>query len=260
MINLTVTELNNRTLDECYISIIVIPSKILYEKKEGLVNEVELYSFFGCNIEGKRRYITTVFKDNYIKTSDWYDFLLSLKNKGISNIFFAIISNNIELSKALKLVFSEIQVFISCFDTINKLYKYYSYSYSNPIASNVYQVYIAKDISQYELLLKEFKEKYLNLTFISDLLQEDLNRARKYCEYDYELRKFIFSFYFYRDTLKSLRTISRSKHSFSSINEIIQELLPYIQRIESSMFCPKKQLNYIINLLYKSNKFEFRQK
>lgn len=254
MNNTTVKELNNRLLDNCLISIIVIPTKIYYKKNDGLVNETILYSLFGTNINGKRRYLTTVFKNKFIKTSDWYDLLLSLKDRGITHSFYAVIPNNDELSKALKLAFTEIQIFISCFDTINKLSKYYTYSYSNSLVDKINRIYLCKDINDYNLIIKEFKNEYCNLPFISDLLQEDLIRIKKYCEYDYELRKFIFSFFFYRDTSKALRIISRSKTSFSSIDEIIQELIPYIQKIEAYMFCPKNKLNYIISMLYKTKK------
>lgn len=254
MNNTTVQELNNRNLYKCFISIIVVPTKIYYKEKEDLINEVELYSFFGNNIEGKRQYLTTVLKDDFNKTSKWYDLLLSLKNRGISNVFYAVTTNNEELNKALKLAFNEIQIFISCFDTIYKLSKYYTTSYSNCLASKINRIYQAKDINDYELVVNEFKEEYLQFSFISDLLDEDLKRARKYCEYDYEFRRFIFSYFFYRDTSKALRIASRSKKHFTSIDEIIKELLPYIKKIETGMFCPKKKLKYIINILYETKK------
>ena len=91
MNNSSVNELNNRLLDNCLISINVIPIKIYFKEDDDFIVQKELYLFFSCNINGKRKYITSVFKDNFDKTSLWYDFLLSLKNKGIDVILFAII-------------------------------------------------------------------------------------------------------------------------------------------------------------------------
>ena len=45
----TVLELNNRTLDNCLFSLIIIPTKIYYKEGENLVNEKEIYLFFYCN-------------------------------------------------------------------------------------------------------------------------------------------------------------------------------------------------------------------
>ena len=46
MNNQTVLELNNRTLDNCLFSLIIIPTKIYYKEGENLVNEKEIYLFF----------------------------------------------------------------------------------------------------------------------------------------------------------------------------------------------------------------------
>ena len=59
--NNNVAELNNRKFDNCLISILVIPIKIYFKEAEDLVNEKELYLFFSCNIQGKRKYLTSIF-------------------------------------------------------------------------------------------------------------------------------------------------------------------------------------------------------
>lgn len=252
--NNNISELNNRKFDNCLISIIVIPIKIYFKESEDLVNEKELYLFFSCNIQGKRKYLTSVFKDNYTKTSDWYDFMQSFKSKGINVVIYALIPNNEYLSKALKLAFNDIFVFISYIETITKLSKYYTSSYTNSIFNEVRKIYLAKDINEYEVNLVSFKEEYLNFPFIIDLFESDLKRAKQYYGVSYELRRFIFSFYFSRDLYKRLIVISHSKTYFTSVDEFISLLIPDIQRFELRMFCPKNELNNIINILYNDKK------
>ena len=254
MNNNNVNELNNRKFDNCLISIIVIPIKIYFKESKDLVNEKELYIFFSCNIQGKRKYLTSVFKDDFAKTSDWYDFILSLKSKGINVLLYAVIPNNDYLSKALKLAFNDIAVFISYIETINKLSKYYTSSYTNSIFNKIRKIYLAKDINEYEFNLISFKEEYFNFPFIIDLFEGDLKRAREYYNTSFELRNFVFSLYFCRDLYKRLTVISHSKSYFSSINEFVSLFIPDIQRFESRMFCPKKTLNNIINILYNDKK------
>ena len=254
MNNNNVNELNNRRLDNCLISIIVFPIKIYFKELEDLVNEKELYLFFSCNIQGKRKYLTSIFKDDCPKTSDWYDFIQILKNRGINVLMYALIPNNDYLCKALKLAFNNVVVFISYIETITKLSKYYTSSYTNNIFNKVRKIYLAKDINEYALNLVSFEEEYFNFPFIIDIFENDLKRAKQYCNFPYELRRFIFSFYFSRELYKKLMTISHSKTHFTSSDEFVSLLLSDIQRIELIMFCPKNVLNNIINILYNDKK------
>ena len=254
MNNQTVLELNNRKLDSCLFSLIIIPTKIYYKEDENLVNEKEIYLFFYCNIQGKRKFLSCVFKDDYKKSSDWYNLLVTFKSRGIGVILYSVIPNNTILCKALKLAFPENDSFISCFESITKLSKYYTITYSNGLFEKVRHIYLSKDLNEYELALQEFKDEFLNYSFIYDLLEDDLKRAKKYYNVDYELRNFIFAFYFYRDHYKKISTISHSKPYFSSLDEFVELLIPDIQRIECRMFCPKKDLINIIDKLYNDKK------
>ena len=254
MNNNSVTELKNRDLDNCLISIYIITTKIYFKQNNDYIVEKELYSFFSCNISGKRKFIVSVFKDDFNKTSLWYDFILSLKNKGIKMILYAVIPNNEYLSKAFKLAFNNIIIFISYLEIVTKLSKYYTDSYSKSIFEKVKSIYIAKDITQYELCLAEFKDEYLNFSYIYDIIQDDLKRTKQYYNYSFELRNFIFSCYFCREVYKKLLVISHSQNYFSSIDEFISLFLPYIQRFESRMFCTKNDLNNFINILYSEKK------
>lgn len=250
MNNQTICELNNRNLDNCLFSIMVIPTKIYFKENDNFTSEKVLYLIFACNIRGVRKYISAVFSNDFENTSSWYDLILTLKSRGINSILYAIIPKNDKLSKALKLLFSGIEIFISCFDTINKLSKYYSCDYSYLLLDNVKKVYLSPTKEDYEIALNNFNEKYLDILFIRDLLDEDLKRAKKYYDTDFELRKFIFSFYFFREITKRITVISHSRPYFVSINEFIEILIPDIIRIESRMFCTKDQLKNIINKIY----------
>ena len=249
MNNSSILELNNRKLDNCLFSIIVIPVKAYFKTNHDYSKERELYLFFSCNIQGKRKYLTTVFSDNFSKTSDWYDFLLSLKNKGIAVTLYALIPNNEYLSRALKLAFNEITIFISFIETYTKLIKYHSSDYANSLLSKVKKLYLSETLEEFNIYFQTFEEEYLSIPFIHDLLENDLKQIKQYYNVELQLRKFIFSFYFCRDLFKRLLVISHID-DFSSIDEFITHLILDIQRIELKMFCSKKDLKYIINKLY----------
>lgn len=254
MNNSTIEELNNRLFDPCLFSILIVPTKIYYKVSDNFIQEREIYIFFSCNITAKRKYLTSVFADEFVKTSDWYNFLLNLKNRGISVVLYAVIQNNESLLKTFKLAFSEIYVFISCYEAVNKLSRYYSYSYSKSILGKVKKIFLSPSVEEYEVVLNDFTEKYTNFRFVYDILEEDLKRARIYYNIDFKIRNFIFSFYFVRDITKRISVISHSKPYFSSLDDFIIPLIPNIQTLETRMFCTKNELNNVINLIYDDKK------
>lgn len=254
MNNQTIEELNNRYLDPCLISIIVIPISIYHKESEYLITQKRVYVFFSCNIHGVRKYITSVFESNFPKTSDWYDFLLNIKQRGINVCLYAVIPNDNNLAKALQIAFPNVSVCISCFDPINKLSKYYTIGYTSNILKHIRAIFLSEDLNCYNLAINNFKEEYGNTLFISDILDSDLKRAKKYYDLPLEVRNFIFSFYFYRDISKNLYKIINSKDYFSSLDELISLFIPNIILLEKRMFCSKNQLINVINFLYSSNK------
>lgn len=254
MNNTSTEELNNRLFDPCVISLLVVPTKIFYKVSENFIVEKEVYTFFSCSINAKRKYLSSVLSDKYEKVSDWYDFFLSLKSRGINIILYAVIPDNEQLSKALKLTFNEVSIFISCIEAVNKLCKYYSYGYSKSIYRKVRKVFLSPTVEEYNLALTDFNNEYMQNKFICDILESDLKRAKSYYSVDFNIRSFVFSFYFVREVSKKLSIVTHSVNYFSTLDDLISPLIPFIQTIEKRMFCTKNQLIDVINIIYKEKK------
>lgn len=150
----------------------------------------------------------------------------------------------------MSLAFPEVQIFISCFEPINKIIKYFSYSLSSKIFSYIKNIYLSDDINGYNLALSNFYDQFENNNFIIDLLDNDLKSIKKYYDYNIILRKHIFSFYFNRDTIKKLNVLSHSKPFFTSSNDFIQIMLPLIKTNETKMYSSKSEWITLINFIY----------
>ena len=254
MNNSSISELNNRNLDLCYFSVYCIPVTIYFNYGNYYINQRELYIFFGCNLKGIRKYIISCFKDEFTKTSDWYNFFLSLKKRNITNIIFVSIPDNPFLKEALSLAFNGIEVFYSFYDIWNIFYKYYSGKTFRNFLTTIRELYLSTDVNLYHITYQNFLSDYKDSQFIIDMLDHHLKKIENYYYLDLELRKAIFAFYFNRELIKKLMVISHSKPYFSSIEEFTQELIPIIQVIESKMYCSKIRWVNIINLIYSSKR------
>lgn len=254
MNNQTLNEINKRDLDNCYFSISFSSSTIFFNDSKDYIYKRKVYTIIGCNVFGVRKYITSIFADQFEKTSNWYDFFLLLKKRGLTNIFFAVIPDNKYLKDAIKLAFPETYCFLSCFEIIDKIYKYFTQSYSSGFLEAIKDIFISEDINKFNLKVNDFYETYGTFPFIIDISKKYFDIAKSYFFLDFNLRKHIYSFYFNRDLCKKLTVFSHSKPYFFNINEFEQCLLPLIKTFETRMYTSKNEWNVIINLLYNYNK------
>lgn len=254
MNNQTIEQLNNRKFEECYFSIICIPVKIYFNEEENVISKKDLYLFFGCTLQGVRKFISATISDNFTKVSDWYNYLMKWKDKGLNTILFACIHDNKVLKDALSLAFKEIEIFYSCFNAINKIFKYYTDSYSSNVTLLIKNIFLANSPDEFNLALSDFNQQFNDNAFILDLLANDFNNAYKYSSFNSLLKKHIFAFYFYRDTLKKSTVISHSKPYFSSIDEFVTLLIPLIIASETRMYSSKSEWVQVLNIIYSTKK------
>lgn len=254
MNNQSINEVLNRDLDSCFFSIYFLSGKLFYDMGNDYIKERTFYNIFYCNIKGERRYINTIFEDEFTKGSDWYNLFSLWKKKGCEVILHAIIPENKKLKEALSLAFPEVKTFLSCYETLRKIRTYFSTNFSCKVLMQIKNIYLAKDINDFNFQKEEFLNDASDYPFISDLTECDFKYAKKYIEIPLELRRHIFSFYFMREQIKSINKYANSKPSFSTIKEFQELLIPIIQSIELRMYCPKKEWNTVLSIVYKEQK------
>lgn len=253
MYNLTINELHKRELDKCYFLIMCFKTKINI-MKEGEISKKDIYLFYGCNLRGVRKFIDLVIASDFNKPSDWYNYLLKFKNRGLETVLYANIPNNNLLKNALMLTFKNIKVFASCYEPIDIILKYYNAGYNSNIFNIIKNIYLSDDLDGYNNTISLFKEEFKSSPFIIDILEKDLNSVKNYYSFDIAFRKHIFCFYFYRETRKKLYTFSHYKYAFNNTDELLELLIPKIRIMEMKCYCPKKEWLNLINFIYKNNK------
>ena len=253
MNNKSLIELNKRDFDKCLFCLYCLPVDIFMSLDDGKVDSQTIYLFYGCNLLGKRKYLSSIIASNISSTSSWYDFFQTFKSRGLEQIIYAVLPNNKLLKDALKLSFLNVEPILSIFDTIMKISKYFSANYSSNLLTFIKNVYLGNDLADYELSLSTFKDTYSS-PFILDLVDNNLIKAKDIYYLPQHIRKNIFSYYFLRDNLKKLVVISHSKQHFSSLNDFIELCLPIFQNFETKMYCSKSDWLIVLDYLYDSKK------
>ena len=253
MNNQNLEQLNKRDFDECYFCLYCVSLDVFMSLEHGKVEKQNIYVFYGCNLLGKRMYLTSVVASNITTTSSWYDFFQTFKTRGVKEIFYATLPNNKYLKEALKLAFLNIETFLSIYDTIDKVSKYFSNKYDSDLLTYIKNIYLANDLNGYNLSIDEFKSNY-NYPFILELINDNLNKAKDIYYLPFNIRKCIFAYYFLRENLKDLIVISHKKPSFSSLDEFLELCLPVFQAIEVRIPCSKAEWLDILNVLYSLKK------
>lgn len=156
MNNQTLNEINKRDSDKCYFSLSFSYSTIYFNDGNDYIYQRKVYTLIGCNIFGVRKYITSIFEDDFEKASDWYNFFQTLNSRGLESVIFSVLPNVDFIRKAIKLSFPETTVFTSCFDIIDRLFKFFSQSYSCNIYESIKHIFLAKDVNEFNLKINEF--------------------------------------------------------------------------------------------------------
>lgn len=257
MNNQTIEQLNNRNLDNCYFCIYSIPIFIYLNTggdENNLVNPKNVIIFYGCNLQGKRRYITSVIADDLDKPSIWYDFFLSWKNRGLNTILFALLPLDNNIRQAIKIAFPGIEIFNSYCESIIKISKYLTLKYSSNTFDIVRKIYVSESLDDYNIAYADFLNIFNESPFLIDLLNDDFIKAKDNYRIDFSLRRHIFAFYFIRELSKKLVVASHSKPFFSSVDDFISTFIPTIQLTEKKNYCSKADWISLINFIYEDKK------
>ena len=253
MNNKSLDELKKRNLDNCYFSIYCVSQEVLMDLGNGKIDKEVIYLFYGCNLLGQRRYISSITASSVSLTSDWYDFFQSFKSRGLIEVVYAVFPDIKPMIDAIKLSFLNVDVFISIFDAINSIYKYFSHGYTNSLFPFIKNVFLANDLNDYKINRDKFNLSFSS-PFTLDLINPFFDKAKDYYFLPLNMRKAIFAFYFIRENIKKLSVISHSKHYFSSLDDFIVLCVPIFQIFEARTYCSKKTWVSILDFLYSAKK------
>lgn len=245
--------LRKRELEKSYFVIYCLNADLYMEGEYTKGKKKRLYVFFGCTLDGRKKYMSSVFASEVERTSEWYDFYQGLKKRGMEHVIFALVPNEKELRDALKLSFPKVEMFTSCFRTIGKLRKYNTYKTNEDIYREVKRLYLAKDLKEYELNYVDYKKKYGKYQFIMDMLDEEIKGLKINYKYSSSIRRIVYAFNYVIQMEKRFSILSNQK-IYKDKDEFLDDCSWFINCSESATHYHKEEWTEVINEIYEEKK------
>ena len=253
MIKRTGEELRKRNLEQCYFNVYCITTKLNMECNKGYSESKILYTFFGCTLDGRKKYISCVLETEVEKASDWYDFFQGLKKRGMKHSIYALLPRNKELRDAYKLAFKEVEIFTSCDNAIIKMQKYNSYRNREEIYKEAKRLFLARDLAEYELNYKDFIEKYSSYPFIMDVMKEEIKGLEENYKYTMNVRRIVYAFNYIIEMKKRFGRHSLDRE-YKNKDEFIDDCAYAIYMSEAALHYYKEDWALVINEIYEEKK------
>lgn len=250
MSSINLVDLQKRKLHDSYITWFVFTKKI----KVRITNYIEvktLYIIYAIDKLGDRQ-VLGIFFENDKDNRFWLEVFEDFKARGAQNVLFIVIPDNRNLERCVKIVYNGIKVVRTPNDVIESITKYFSDRPSRALKISCKNLFLAKDLPNFELELQFFKDKYINNKVILMLLERKEAEIKSFYKYPYDIRKLLYPYYAIREFQKFINKLNNLENSCSSMNEIIEFCLPYINHFETGRTHCKAEWLTLINLLYET--------
>lgn len=245
-------EFKKRKLEECY-TVIYVLTKPIKQKYEDTIGNGCLYILIGINLIGKRTVIG--FYLNMNDSRDWIRVFEDIKGRGCEDILYISFEADNKFKRALKLIYQDTILIPSIYQRIENINKYFSDSYSNPLPTQLKDLFLSKSNEEFNIKYQTILEKHQDNLLITTVIKKNLNNVIDLCNIDIKLRKILFNYYFIRDVYKRLNKIKNLNYN-ATIDDIINLLIEDVIYLEKYKSSTKEDIRHILNVL--NNLYEER--
>lgn len=250
MSNINLLDLQKRKLQTSYIVWFVF-AKDVKVRVSSCIEVKTLYTIYGIDQLGDRQ-VLGVFFDNNQDNRFWLEIFEDFKARNAQNVLFIVTPNNRNLERCVKIVYNGIKVVHSPNDVTESITKYFSDRPSRKLKISCKNLFLAKDLKDFELELQFFKDNYMNNKVILMLLERKELEIKDFYQYPYDIRKLLYPYYAIHEFKKFLNKLNTLENLCSNINEIIEFCLPYINHFETGRTHYKAEWLNLVSLLYET--------
>ena len=249
MEKINLNDLQKRKLKECYLSLIILTKEIYIRNNEACKEKKLLYIILGTDISGNRQLVASLFENTY-DNRFWLEFFENIKARGTKTILFVVTPKNKNLVRCLKIIYNKARIIDSPEDIVVNITQFFTEKSTRKFITNLKDLFFAKTIKEHEIEIQMFKEQFSENKVILMLFEKNENDIKKFYEYPYEIRKFLYPYYPIRDIKRELNKLNNIDKLCSNISEINTYFLDFINKYESRRSYYRAEWLELLNLFY----------
>lgn len=249
MEKINLSDLQKRKLKKCYLSWIIITKEIYVRNNESCKEKKLLYVILGTDISGNRQVIASLFENSY-DNRFWLEFFENLRARGVEFVLLAVTPKNKNLVRCLKIIYNKVKVIDSPEDIVVDITQFFTEKSTRKFITNLKDLFFAKTLEDHEIEVEMFREQFAENKIVSMLLERNEKDIKKFYEYPYEIRKFLYPYYPIRDIKRELNKLNNLDILCCNIAEINTYFLDFINRYESRRSYYRAEWLELLNLFY----------
>ena len=169
MEKINLNDLQKRKLNRCYVSWSIITKEIYIRNNEACKEKKMLYIILGTDISGNRQVLASLFEDKY-NNRFWLEYFESIKARGAESLLFAVIPQNRNLERCLKIVYTNVHIIHSPEEIIVDVTRFFTEKSTRKFITNLKDLFFAKTLEDHNIEVEMFREQFSNNKVVLMLL------------------------------------------------------------------------------------------
>lgn len=232
-----VKQWQQRPLDSVY-PVVYLDCLVVRSRDSGAVQNKSVYLALGINTEGEKE-LLGLWMAQTEGAKFWLSVMNELKNRGVQDIFIACVDGLKGFPEAIEAVFPKTQVQLCIVHQIRHSLRYVNWKQRKVIAADLKRIYGASTLSEAELALSEFADKWDEQhPTISLSWRNNWERLSVFFDYPPEIRKVIYTTNAIESLNASLRKITKTRRSFPTDDSVMKILYLALHQISKKWTMP----------------------
>ncbi len=217
----------DRPLEALY-PIVYLDALRVKMRHDGKVDNRAVHTAIGINMEGQKS-VLGLWVSGTEGSKYWMSVLMNLKNRGMKDAFILCTDGLKGFPEAIEVVFPEALVQTCIVHRLRASLGFTNWKERKVLAADLKPIYRAATAEMAELALQAFRVKYPKHQVIADVWERNWERVIPFFEFPEEIRKIIYTTNAVESLHRTLRKVTKNRHSFPTQEAAIKLLYLALQ-------------------------------
>ncbi len=213
----------NRRLESMY-TVLFLDGIFFTSREENVSKKRVIYSVYGINCEGQRD-VLGIYIRNVEAASEWASILNDIKRRGVEDVLFVCVDGLAGFKDAIEQVFPMSLVQRCIVHMVRNCTKFVAEKDIKKVCKDLREIYQAVDITQAEIALESFKEKWdEKYPDISKAWDKDWTELTNFMGFSEHIRRIIYTTNAVEALHRQIRKVTKTKGSWTTDKSLLKQI------------------------------------